>query len=150
MNSLRLKPIKEQTFSIYSFENENPKQGTLPVAELMINPNVDKDIKIKARRTIQINSPLQKFPLKLKNQKNLKQQLEFVDTLPSQTEIYTLLLIANDQFYDIMLDEQKKIQEKLYKLKSKLGWIISRKTRTIEWRHDESNVSTYNIKSNTN
>ena len=35
------------------------------------------------------------------------------------------VLVGNDCYSDIMLDEQKNIQESLYTVKSKFGWIIS-------------------------
>ena len=51
MNSLKLKPIEEQTFTIYSFGKTKPKQNTSPVVELIIKPKKGKDIKIKATIT---------------------------------------------------------------------------------------------------
>ena len=33
-NSLKLKPIEEQTFSIYAFGDTKPKQKTTPIVEL--------------------------------------------------------------------------------------------------------------------
>ena len=47
-NSLKLKPIEEQTFSIYAFGDTKPKQKTAPIAELKIRTRFGKSIEIKA------------------------------------------------------------------------------------------------------
>ena len=105
-NSLKLKPIEEQTFSIYAFGETKPKQKTAPIVELKIQTRFGKSIKIKATVTKQISKPLQRTPLQLKNQRMLKQQYDLADTLPSQMETRTLrILIGNDHYYDIMLDK---------------------------------------------
>ena len=68
----------------------------------------------------------------------LKQKYDLADTLPSQIETYTLgILIGNDHYYDIMLDKREVVQENLYVLESKLGWILSGRT-TIRESQDEN------------
>ena len=133
-----LKPIEEQTFSKYAFGDTKPKQKTAPIVELKIQTRFGKSIKIKATVTKQISGPLQRAPLQLKNQRMLKQQYDLADTLPSQIETYTLgILIGNDHYYDIMLDKREVVQENLYVLESKLGWILSGRT-TIRESQDEN------------
>ena len=67
----------------------------------------------------------------------LKQQYDLADTLPSQIETYTLgILIGNDHYYDIMLDKREVVQENLYVLESKLGWIISGRTTIRESQNE--------------
>ena len=53
-------------------------------------------------------------------------------------ETYTLgILIGNDHYYDIMLDKREVVEENLFVLESKLGWIISGRT-TIRESQDEN------------
>ena len=105
-NSLKLKPIEEQTFSIYAFGDTKPTQKTAPIVELKIQTRFGKSIKIKATVTKQISGPLHRTPLQLRNQRKLKQQYDLADTLQSQMETYALgILIGNDHYYDIMLDK---------------------------------------------
>ena len=137
-NSLKFKPIEEQTFSIYAFGDTKPKQKTASIVELKIQTRFGKSIKIKATVTKQISGPLLRTPLQLKNQRMLMQQYDLADTLPSQMETYTLgILIGNDHYYDIMLDKREVVQENLYVLESKLGWILSGRT-TIRESQDEN------------
>ena len=137
-NSLKLKSIEEQTFSIHAFGDTKPKQKTASVVELKIQTRFGKSIKIKAIVTKQISRPLQRTPLQLKNQRMLKQQYDLPDTLPSQMETYTLrILIENDHYYDIMLDKREVVQENIYVLESKLAWILSGRT-TIRESQDEN------------
>ena len=110
--SFKLKPIEEQTFSIYAFGDSKPKQKTALIVELKIQTRFGKSIKIKATVPKQINGPLQRTPLQLKNKRMLKQQYELTDTSPSQMETYTLgILIGNDHYYDVMLDKREVVQE---------------------------------------
>ena len=137
-NSLKLKPIEEQTFSIYVFGDAKPKQKTAPIVELKIQTRFGKSIKIKAIVTKQISRPLQRTLLQLKNQRMLKQQFDLADTLLSQMETYTLrILIGNEHYYDIMLDKLEVVQENIYVLESKLGWILSGRA-TIRKSQDEN------------
>ena len=132
-NSLKLKPIEEQTFSIYAFGNTKPIQKTAAIVELKIQTRFGKSIKIKATVTEQISGPLQRMPLQLKNQRMSKQKYDLAETLPSQIETYTLgILIGNNHYYDIMLDKRVVVQENLYILDSKLGWILSGRTTIRE------------------
>ena len=141
VNSLKLKPIEEHTFSIYAFGNTKPKQKTSPVVELIIKTKFGPDIRIKATVTKQITGPLQRMPLNFELRNNLKNQFDLADTLPSKVETYTLgLLIGNDHYYDIMLDTRTKIQDNLYLVKSKLGWIVSGRTITTDFQTDESTM----------
>ena len=88
-NSFKLKPIEEQTFSIYAFGDTKPKQKTAPIIESKIQTRFGQSIKIKATVTKQISGPLQRMPLQLKNQGMLQQQYDLADTLPSQMETHT-------------------------------------------------------------
>ena len=90
VNSLKLKPIEEHTFSIYAFGNTKPKQKTSPVVELIIKTKFGPDIRIKATVTKQITGPLQRMPLNFELRNNLKNQFDLADTLPSKVETYTL------------------------------------------------------------
>ena len=62
MNSLKLKPIEVQAFSIYSFGKVKHKQTTSPVVELIIKSKVSKDMKIKTtvivQRTVDFYAPI--------------------------------------------------------------------------------------------
>lgn len=58
-----------------------------------------------------------------------------------------VLLIEKDHYYEIMLDERERMQENLYIVKSKLGWITSRRTTTKECRQDERNMFLLTISS---
>ena len=53
-NSLKLKHIEEQTFSIYAFGDTEPKQKTTPIVKLKIQTRFGKLIEIKA--TLQSDS----------------------------------------------------------------------------------------------
>ena len=68
----------------------------------------------------------------------LKQQYDLADTLLTQMDTYTLvILIGNDHYYDIILDKREVVQENFYVLESKLWWIFSER-KTIRKLCDEN------------
>ena len=114
-NLLMLKPIEEQKVSVYAFgdtKSKQKKQKTAAIVELKIQTRFGNSIKTRANVAKQISGLLQTTTSQLKNQRVLKKQYDLVYTLPSQIERYTLeMLIANDHFYDIMLDKGEVVQE---------------------------------------
>ena len=64
---------------------------------------------------------LKRVPIQLENLKKIQKDYPQADTLPKDIETYTLgLMIANDYYNDIILDERKKTQDNLYVINSKL------------------------------
>ena len=81
---------------------------------------------IKVAATPQITGTLRRELIQLENQRKIQKDYPLTDTLPKNIETYTLgLLLSNDYYNDLILDERKKIQDNLYIINLKLGWIIS-------------------------
>ena len=77
---------------------------------------------IKATVMPHITGPLQRESIELENQRKIQKDYPLADTLPKNIETYTLgLLIGNDYYNDLILDERKKIQDNLYIINSNLG-----------------------------
>ena len=70
----------------------------------------------------------------------IQRKYKLADTLPKTMESSTLvLLIGNDYYNDIMSSEKVKIEEGLYVIKSKFGWVISgRTTNQRNEKHQEN------------
>ena len=70
---------------------------------------------IKATVMPHITGPLQRESIELENQRKIQKDYPLADTLPKNIETYTFgMLIGNDYYNDLILDERKKIQENLY------------------------------------
>ena len=81
---------------------------------------------IKVTATPQITGTLRRELIQLENQRKIQKDYPLNDTLPKNIETYTLgLLLSNDYYNDLILDERKKIEDNLYIINLKLGWIIS-------------------------
>ena len=119
---LKAKPVEPQTFSVCSFGNTKAKQKTSPVVDLAIKGKAGKAIMIQVTVTPHITSPLKRELIQLENQRKIQRDYSLADTLPKNIETYTLgLLIGNDYYNDLILDERKKIQDNLYIINSNLG-----------------------------
>ena len=63
------------------------------------------------------------------------------DTLSQQTESSTTgVLIVSDYYHEVISSERVEVQEGLYFIKSKFGWIISGKTKTNGRIHHENTM----------
>ena len=121
---LKVKPVEQQTFSAYLFGSTKGKEKTSPAVDLAIKIKAGKTIIIKATVTLQITGPLKWVPVQLENQRKIQKNFSLADTLPKDIDTYTLgLLIGNDYYHDIILDKRKKIQDNLYVINSKFGWM---------------------------
>ena len=85
-----------------------------------------------------ISGDMQRIPIRLKNRFSIQKRFRLADTLPQQTESSTIgVLIGSDYYHEVMSSERVEVQEGLYLIKSKFGWIISGKTKTNERIHHE-------------
>ena len=71
----------------------------------------------------------------------IQRKYEQADTLPETMESSTLgLLIGNDYYNDVMSSEKVKIEEGLYIIKSKFGWVISGRTTNQRNERQQENI----------
>ena len=117
---------KKRNFSVYLFGSTKEKLKTSPVVGLVIKIKMGKAILIKATVTPQITDPLNRVPIQLEKQRKIQKDCPLADRIPKNIEICTLgLLVGNDYYNENIPDKHKKIQNNLYVINSKLGWIIS-------------------------
>ena len=76
---------------------------------------------------------MQRLPFHLRYRFIIQKIVQLVDTLPQQTEFSTIdVLIGSDYYNEVMSSVKVEVQEGLYFIKSKLGWIISGNTKKKE------------------
>ena len=125
-DNLQLKTRETQEYSIYTLGSKKPKKVTTSLAELTIKTQKGNDILIKASIVPQITGLVQRIPINISEQQNLKKTYNLGDTLSQQVQTSTLgLLIGNDYYHELIMGERTQIQDGLYLIKSKLGWILS-------------------------
>ena len=96
------------------------------MVHLAIKMKTEKAIMIKATVTPQITGPLKRCRFNSKTDEEFRRIIPYLIHCQKSIETYTLgLLIGNDYYNENTLDERKKIQDSLYDISSKLGWIIS-------------------------
>ncbi|CAG2200043.1 unnamed protein product [Mytilus edulis] len=79
------------------------------------------------------------------NVKYLCNNLQLADTLPSCLKSSTIeILIGNDYYLDIILPQKIEIQQGLYLLVSKLGWILTVRSQLIDEARDNKMTMTVN------
>ena len=124
---LNVQPEGKEKLSIYTFGANKPKEIVTPVVTLALKAKEENKVLIKASVVLKISGEIQR-------------KYKLADTLPKTMESSTLgLLIGNDYYNDIMSSEKVKIEEGLYIIKSKFGWVISgRTTNQRNGRHQEN------------
>ncbi|CAC5354890.1 unnamed protein product [Mytilus coruscus] len=79
------------------------------------------------------------------NVKYLCNNLQLADTLPSGLESSTIeILSGNDYYLDIILPQKIEIQQGLYLLGSKLGWILTRRSQLSDEERENKMTMTVN------
>ena len=103
------------------------------VAILMLKSKDGNTVTVKANVVPKISGDMQRLPIRLKNRFSIQKRFRLADTLPQQTESSAIgVLIGSDYCHEVMSSERVNVQERLFLIKSKFGWIISGKTKTNE------------------
>ena len=125
-DNLKLKSIGEHTYSVYTFGNKKPKKVTAFEVQLTIKTRMGNDLDIKASVVPQITGLVERTPLNVKDANEIQRRYHLADTLPTCLETSPLgILIGNNYYNDIMMNEKEKIHDGLYLLNSRFGWILS-------------------------
>ena len=128
VNKLKIKPVGTYTFTVFTFGASKPKDLTTPIVEIMMKSKEGNRVLIRASVVPQITGMIQRTPVKTG-----KSVCTSRDTLPNQVQSSTIsLLIVNDYYNDLVSSERVKIKDGLYLIKSRFGWIFSRRMRTDE------------------
>ena len=127
-DKLKLHSDEKEIYTVYTFGNKKPKGITTSIVNVTLKSKFGKDITIKASIVPQITGLIQRRPIPSKERYYLQKNYQLADSLPVNTESSTLgILIGNDYYDDIVLDERKKLQSGLHIIKTKFGWILSGK-----------------------
>ena len=107
----------------------------------MLRSNNGNTGTVTANAVPNISGDMQRLPLCLENRFSVQKRFQLADTLPQQSESSTIgVLIGSDHYHEVMSSEMVEVQEGLYLIKSKFGWIISGETKTNEQIHHENTM----------
>ena len=96
---------------------------------------------VKADVVPKISGSIQSTPIQLKNQFEIQRKYRLADTLPKEVESSSIgVLIGSDYYHDIISAEKAEVQDGLYVVKSKFGWIICGKTTGSEQTNMENSM----------
>ncbi|VDI73293.1 Hypothetical predicted protein [Mytilus galloprovincialis] len=154
-SKLKLKGDKEEELKLVTFGSEKPKIVKTSSTNLSIKLNNGKNFNLVANIVPVISGCVHRKSLDASTMEHLKhfvKEVELADELPFQNESSSIeLLIGNDYYLDLILSNKVEIQPGLYLLASKLGWIVTGRTReTYEEKSETgllilSNTSSFEI-----
>lgn len=129
---MNLKMGKKEEIMLVTFGSDTPKRIKTPTTKLNIILKDGSTLKIRANVVPQIAGSIQRRPINLKSVENweyLWTEFSLADDFPHVRETSSVeLLIGNDYYLDIILPQKIEVQQGLYMLGSKLGWILSGRT----------------------
>jgi len=141
VKKLGLQPEGTDKLTVFTFGANKPKSITTKLVSIVLKSKEGNTFSIKASVVPQISGNIQRMPIQLNNQLALQRKYRFADTLPKTVESSTIgLLIGSDYYNEIMSSERIKIQEGLYVIQSKFGWMISGRTKFNEGNNQESTM----------
>ena len=129
---------------LVTFGSAKPKRTESRNTKLDIVLKDGSILAISANVVPQIAESIQRRPVNLKTLDNwnyLWNEFSLADDLPTERETSSVeLLIGNDYYLDIILQQKMEVQSGLYMLGSKLGWILSGRTYEIVERTMEPSM----------
>ena len=129
VKKLRLRTEGKNKITVFTFGSSKPKDITSEVVTLMLKSKDGNTFTIKANIVPKISGNIQRTPIPLKNQFEVQRKYRLADSLPRQVESSSIgVLIGSDYYHDIISSEKVQIQEGLYVVRSKFGWIICGRT----------------------
>ena len=143
---LQLRREKTEEIKLVTFGCETPKTVKTTQTKLNIQLNTGQPLEVSANIVPFISGSVQRTALNLYSSENLvhlMKSLDMADSVPSYTESSTVeLLIGSDFYLDIILSQKIEVQPGLYLLASKLGWILTGRTKATETSVKESSMLT--------
>ena len=136
---LGLESKESNDLTVFTFGVSKPKEVKSPVVTLTLKSKYGNTITVKANVVPKISGNIQRMPVKLKNRFLIQKRFKLADTLPEKTESSAIgILIGSDYYNEVMSTERVEIDDGLYLIKSKFGWILSGKTKSSCTHPDNS------------
>ncbi|CAG2201796.1 unnamed protein product [Mytilus edulis] len=145
---LNLKKKATEEITLVTFGADKPKTLRTQKVSLKIRLKDGVCMLIDANVVPKITGSILRRPLQMdvcENVKYLCNNLQLADTLPSSLESSTIeILIGNDYYLDIILPQKIEIQQGLYLLGSKLGWILTGRSQLSDEERENKMTMTVN------
>lgn len=123
VKELKLIPIEENRLTIFTFGSEVPQEVDSPRVRFKIATRSGETILIDANVVPMITHGVRYFGPD-RERGNSKYDIADDGSLGDRVD----LLIGNDYYFSLLLPEKIEIQENLFMVNSKLGWILSGKS----------------------
>ena len=141
VNKLNLKSDGTSNITLFTFGSNKPKDIVSKLVTLSLKSKKGNTFTLKANVVPKISGKIQRAPVQIKNQFELQRKYQLADTLPKEVETSSLgLLIGSDYYHEIISSEREKLQDGLYAVKSKFGWIVCGKTNKRETKTTDNSM----------
>ena len=141
VEKLKLKTEDKNRLTVFTFGGKKPKEMTSPVVTIVLKSKDGNTLKVKANVVPKICAQINRHPVHLEDKMKFQRAFRLADTLPTSREVSTIgVLIGSDYYNDVMTGERKQVQDGLFVLKSKFGWVVSGRTKGKDKHHSESTL----------
>ncbi|XP_063414878.1 uncharacterized protein LOC134696853 [Mytilus trossulus] len=145
---LYLKKKTTEEITLVTFGADKPKTLRTQKVSLKIRLKDGVCMLIDANVVPKITGSIPRRPLQMdvcENVKYLCNNLQLADTLPTCLESSTIeILIGNEYYLDIISSQKIEIQQGLYLLGSKLGWILTGRSQLSDEERENKLTMTVN------
>ena len=142
--SLNLKLREHREITLVTFGSMKPQKIKSPATTVDITLKNGHTLQIDANVVPNIAGDIYRGPIhvaSLHQGERFLKQFDLADTLPCQRESATIdILVGNDYYLDLILSRKVEVQQGLYLLESKLGWLLSGRTSESRFENQESSM----------
>ena len=126
---LKLKDVGRSSLVVHTFGTNKPESIETQVVKFGLRLRRGFTMPLKANVVPKITGKLQRLPVNEKLRDRLR-KFDLADTVPTSIEsTFIDLLIGNDYYADLVSLQRSTLAEGLHLLQSKLGWLLSGRTR---------------------
>ena len=128
-NKLNLEREEETEIKLVTFGSDHPKVIKTSSAKVGIRLKDGQIFYILVNIALNITDMVHRKPILFAQSESmdyLMNSLDLADTIPLESESSTIeLLQGNDYYLDVVLPQRIEVQNAIYFLSSKLGWILA-------------------------
>ena len=135
---------KEEEIRLVTFGCDKTKVIKTVPTRFIMKLNCGEEIRLSANIVPNITGTIQRRSVSLLDKKRfeeLSKNLVLADNIPKERESDKVdLLIGNDYYLDSVTGDKIEVQPALYRLSSKLGWILTGRTHEVEGHSNDINI----------
>ena len=130
-DTLKLDQSETEVLHLSTFGTKKTKAMNVPKCKLKLYLLNQETIEIEVNVVPEITGSIERSPVNIEEIKKRWEDIQLADVPPSTREVATIdMLIGNDYYNELIGTKKRKLQNGLFLVESKFGWILTGRSTT--------------------